>query len=126
VLRQTGAVSFFSAPPSAAVADLPEDPTADGIVLDVREPYEWQAGHIPGAVHVPMNSVPTTVHYEPDRIPTDRRVHVVCAVGGRSGQVTAWLVKNGYDAVNIAGGMHAWAQAGRAMVSETGAPPQVL
>ena len=87
-------MSFFSAPPSESIAELPEDPTADGLVLDVREPYEWQAGHIPGAVHVPMNSVPATVHYEPERIPTGRRVHVVCAVGGRSGQVTSWLIRS--------------------------------
>jgi rhodanese-related sulfurtransferase len=98
---------------------------ADAFVLDVREPYEWEAGHIAGATHVPMNSIPATVQYEPQRVPADRRVHVVCAVGGRSGQVAAWLAHQGYDAVNVAGGMHAWAAAGRPMVSETGAAPRV-
>lgn len=94
-------------------------------MLDVREPHEWQAGHVAGAVHVPMNSVPNTVQYEPARIPSGARVHVVCAAGGRSAQVTAWLVHQGYDAVNVTGGMHAWAQAGKPMVSETGETPRV-
>ena len=90
---------------------------ADAFVLDVREPHEWQDGHLDTAVHVPMNSVPSTVAYDPDRIPPDERVYVVCAMGGRSAQVTAWLIGNGFDAVNVAGGMHAWLDAGRPVVS---------
>jgi rhodanese-related sulfurtransferase len=108
--------------PTVTLDELP----ADALVLDVREPHEWAAGHIDGAVHVPMNSVPATVAHDPDRIPSDRRVHVVCAMGGRSAQVTAWLVGNGVDAVNVAGGMHAWEDAGRPMVAETAEAPRVV
>lgn len=108
--------------PTVTLAELP----AGATVLDVREPHEWNAGHIDGAVHVPMNSVPATVVHQPDAIPTEGRLYVMCGMGGRSAQVTAWLVNHGVDAVNIAGGMHAWEDAGRPMVSETGERPRVV
>jgi rhodanese-related sulfurtransferase len=97
----------------------------DARILDVREDYEWTAGHIAGAVHIPMNRVPIRVRSEPALVPGDQRVYVMCAMGGRSAQVTAWLVQNGHDAVNVAGGMHAWEDAGRPMVSENGHRPTV-
>jgi rhodanese-related sulfurtransferase len=62
----------------------------------------------------------------------DRVVHVVCRSGGRSARVTAYLKQAGWAAVNIEGGMRAWAAAGRPMVAESGggsvagAPPRVL
>jgi rhodanese-related sulfurtransferase len=49
------------------------------------------------------------------------RVVVVCRVGARSAQVAAWLSRQGYDAVNLAGGMQAWVQAGRPIVGPGGA-----
>lgn len=110
--------------PTITLDQLP----ADAHILDVREPEEWAAGHAESAVHVPMNSVPNTVRYQPEVLgtPSGGPVYVMCKMGGRSAQVTAWLVHNGHDAVNVAGGMHAWADAGRPMVSETGQPPTVL
>jgi rhodanese-related sulfurtransferase len=95
------------------------------VVLDVREDDEWSAGHIAGAVHVPMNQVPSRAAYGPAELGSGRPIVCVCKVGGRSAQVTAWLIRNGYEAVNLAGGMHAWAGANRPMVSEDGAPPRV-
>lgn len=102
--------------PTVGIDELP----ADAFVLDVREPHEWHSGHIESAVHVPMNSVPATVSYEPARIPSDRRVYVVCAMGGRSAHVTAWLRGNGFDAVNVAGGMDAWCGSGRPVARASG------
>jgi rhodanese-related sulfurtransferase len=96
----------------------------DAIVLDVREDYEWTAGHIDGAHHVPMYQVPQHVNYSTDLSP-DVPIVVVCKMGGRSAQVTAWLNQQGYHAVNLDGGMVAWAHAGRPMVSEDGNPPRV-
>ncbi len=82
------------------------DAFADGaFLLDVREIHEWSAGHDPGAVHVPMGDV-TDDHPE---IPKDRTVLVICRVGGRSAAVTDALTSWGYDAINVAGGMQAWA-----------------
>jgi rhodanese-related sulfurtransferase len=108
--------------PTIALADLP----ADAIILDVREPQEWAAGHIDGARHIPMNSVPATLSHEPGELTPDARIHVICAMGGRSAQVTGWLLRQGYDAVNVSGGMHGWEDAGRPMVSESGEPPTVI
>ena len=82
------------------------------------------AGHIAGATHVPMFQVPNRVGYD-ETLTSDRPIVVVCKMGGRSAQVTAWLVHNGYQAANLDGGMLAWAAARRPMVSEDGGPPRV-
>ena len=107
--------------PTVNVDQVP-DPLPEGlVVLDVREPVEWEHAHIEGAVHIPMSLVPLRFTELPEG-----QTLVVCKVGGRSAQVTAWLQQNGVDAVNLGGGMLDWAAAGRPMVSETGQPPQVV
>lgn len=108
--------------PTVRVEDLP----ADAVLLDVREDDEWAAGHIPGAVHVPMNQVPRRVNNDPGTITPDASIVVVCKVGGRSAQVAAWLCQQGYTALNLAGGMLAWDGAGRAMEADGGVPPHVI
>ncbi|MGH8866903.1 MAG: rhodanese-like domain-containing protein [Actinomycetes bacterium] len=109
---------FRSPVPQVDVSALP----AGAWLLDVREPEEWLAGHAEQALHVPMGQLPQRL----DEVPADRQVVVVCRSGSRSAQVTAWLTAQGWDAVNLDGGMHAWEHAGLPMVSETGAPPAVL
>ena len=105
--------------PSVTPTDVP----AEAYLLDVREPDEWEAGHAPGAHHVPMMEVPARMA----EVPTDVDVVVVCRSGGRSGQVVSYLRNNGWDNVrNLDGGMHAWAAAGREVVSENGQPAHVL
>lgn len=107
--------------PTVSMDGVP-DPLPEGLViLDVREPVEWAHGHIDGALHVPMNEVPSRLGEVPDG-----QVLVVCKVGGRSAQVTGWLVQQGRDAVNLDGGMLDWEAAGRPMVSETGQQPLVF
>lgn len=92
-------------------------------LLDVREDDEWEAGHAPGAHHLPMMEVPARMA----EIPGDTDVVVVCRSGGRSGQVVGYLRQNGWDNVrNLDGGMHSWAEAGREVVNETGQPARVL
>lgn len=105
---------------SVDVTELPEH----AILLDVREPDEWVAGHIEGARHVPMYEVPEHVSGAAD-LSRDAPIVVVCKMGGRSAHVTAWLSQQGFDAVNLDGGMLAWATAGRPMISEDGRPPRV-
>jgi rhodanese-related sulfurtransferase len=107
--------------PTVSLGDLP----AGAVLLDVREDEEWAAGHIDGAVHVPMNRVPARVAHDPASLPPDQPIVVVCRIGQRSAAVAAWLAANGYDAYNLDGGMQAWAHAGRAMVSESGHSPVV-
>ena len=107
--------------PTVALSGVP-DPLPEGlVVLDVREPVEWQHGHIEGAVHVPMNEIPGRL----SDLPTAQTL-VVCKVGGRSAQVTGYLAEQGFDVVNLDGGMLDWEAAGRPMVSETGQAPQVV
>ena len=107
--------------PTVAVERMP----TDAVILDVREPDEWAAGHITGALHVPMNLVPQRLAYDPGPLSANTQVVVVCKVGGRSAAVTAWLRNQGYDAVNLEGGMLAWHGAGRPMEAEGDGPPRV-
>jgi rhodanese-related sulfurtransferase len=81
---------------------------AEPVVIDVREPWEYEAAHIPGVTHIPMGEVVARI----SEIPADVPVHVICAVGGRSAQVAEYLAAMGHDAINIAGGTTAWRQAG--------------
>jgi rhodanese-related sulfurtransferase len=90
-------------------------------LLDVREPEEWQAGHVPGAVHIPMGQLSERA----GEIPRDADVYVICRSGARSAQVTAALNNAGWVARNVDGGMERWAQAARPMISETGGEPFV-
>lgn len=99
---------------------------AGAVVLDVREPEEWVAGHIDGAVHVPMNQVPDRIAHQPGPLSPETPIVVVCKVGSRSAHVTAWLNRNGFDAVNLDGGMLAWAGSGRPMICENGEDPHVV
>lgn len=92
----------------------------DGVLLlDVREPYEWDAGHVAAALHVPMAQVSL------ENVPTDRPVVVVCRSGNRSGTVARLLQEAGVDAVNMLGGMQAWAAAGLPFETDGDGPPQV-
>jgi rhodanese-related sulfurtransferase len=107
--------------PTCPVADLP----ADAVLLDVRENDEWTAGHAPAAVHVPMGQVVQRLDEIAATLP-DRPVRVVCRSGARSARVTAYLIQSGWDAVNVDGGMRAWAAAGRPMVTDSNAQPRVV
>ena len=78
-------------------------------VVDVREPHEYAAGHVPGALSSPMSQIVDRLAEVP-ALPGP--VHLVCATGNRSGQVTAWLTQQGYEAVNVTGGTVAWRSAG--------------
>ena len=107
--------------PKVTVDGVPDPLPDDLTVLDVREPVEWQHGHIDGAVHIPL----TQLGHRLEEVP-DGRTLVVCQMGGRSAQAVAYLNQHGRDAVNLAGGMVDWAESGRPMVSDTGRPPVVV
>jgi rhodanese-related sulfurtransferase len=92
-------------------------------LIDVREPDEWRAGHPPGAVHLPMMSVPARL----SDVPATGDVVVVCRSGARSGQVVAYLRRQGFAHVrNLDGGLLGWVAAGRPLVSEDGGAGIVL
>ena len=90
-------------------------------VLDVREDDEWEAGHIEGALHIPLAQVPQRL----EELVGDEPLVVVCRSGGRSSRAVAWLSQQGVDAVNLDGGMGAWQAAGRPMTSELDSQPFV-
>ena len=80
---------------------------SDVVLIDVREPYEWSAGHIGQAKHIPMAQVPQRLA----DIPKDREVVMICRSGARSARVQEYLLQNGYTRVkNMVGGMQRWAR----------------
>jgi rhodanese-related sulfurtransferase len=87
------------------------DRPQDAVLLDVREDDEWQAGHAPDAVHIPMRQL------TPDSLPTGRTVYCICRSGNRSGRVVELLVASRIDAYNVDGGMVAWQRAGLPVVT---------
>ena len=100
----------------AGVADLPVRFDRSVVLLDVREDDEWQRGHAPGAQHIPMGEVAVRV----GEIDRDAELFVVCHAGGRSMRVSQYLARNGYQPVNVDGGMLAWVAAGRPVVTDDG------
>jgi len=91
-------------------------------LLDVREQQEWDAGHAPTASHVPMREVPARIA----EIPEGVRVLAICRSGARSRAVAEALIGAGYDAVNVTGGMRAWAAADLPMECATGGEGEVV
>ena len=91
------------------------------VLLDVREPEEWETGHAPGARHIPLGLLPERLAEMsgPDCIV------VICRSGGRSALATEWLSTAGLDAANLVGGMQAWARAGLPVETDDGRPGRV-
>lgn len=77
-------------------------------LIDVRERWEYEAGHVPGAEWIPMPLVPL----RKEEFSASQPVHVLCRTGNRSGQVVMWLARNGIRAVNVNGGTQMWQQHG--------------
>ena len=76
--------------------------------VDVREDWEWVAGRIEGAAHVPLTQLPERL----PELPMDRPLVVVCRSGQRSEFAAQWLTSQGLQAHNLEGGMKEWARAG--------------
>ena len=113
------------ASPSSRRADLDPRQASDlldrdaAVLLDVREPDEWAAGHAPAAEHVPLGRL------SPTEVPDDRPVIAVCRSGNRSAKAADLLAATGVPVHNLAGGMKAWAEAGLPVVTDDGAPGTV-
>lgn len=86
------------------------------VVIDVREPHEWEAGRIAGAVHIPLQELMGRIE-ELDR---ERTIVFQCRVGGRSGMAAQALRESGYDAWSLAGGLLAWDAADRPLTPDGG------
>lgn len=104
------------------VAELPAELPASAILLDVRESDEWQHGHAPGALHIPMSEIPSRI----GEIDADAELYVVCKAGGRSARVVEYLQQIGYDATNVDGGMLAWQSSGRTVTRDDGTAASII
>jgi rhodanese-related sulfurtransferase len=77
------------------------------LLLDVREPWEWQTARIAGATLIPMREIPARF----SELDPDQEVVAICHHGGRSQQVAMFLEKNGFAKVhNLTGGVDAWSR----------------
>jgi rhodanese-related sulfurtransferase len=115
---------------SVSGESVPEVSAEDGhrlveegaLLLDVREADEWDAGHAPGALWMPVGEVAARVH----ELARDRRIVAICRSGARSRAVAEALLGAGYDAVNLDGGMRAWASEDLPVVASDGLPGTVI
>ena len=94
----------------------------EAVLLDVREPDEWAAGHAPDAWFVPLGELESARF----QLPVNRRIVCVCRSGQRSALATDLLLQWAFDAVNLEGGMQAWAAAGLPVVRDDGSPGTVI
>ncbi|EIQ82573.1 UNVERIFIED_CONTAM: rhodanese-like domain-containing protein [Streptococcus canis] len=74
------------------------------LVVDVREPEEYQKGHIPAAINMPLSTF--SDHYQ--ELEFEQEIHVICQTGVRSAQAVAFLEEKGFPAITVEGGMKAW------------------
>jgi rhodanese-related sulfurtransferase len=86
---------------------LADDDRPAPLLLDVREPWEYQLCSLAGSVHIPLGAVPSRAA----ELDPGRELVVICHHGGRSLQAALWLERNGFDKLhNLAGGVDAWAR----------------
>lgn len=92
------------------------------LVVDVRRPYEWETGRIPGANHIEMNDLASSA----ESVPRDRPVVFYCRSGSRSALAAAAFRQAGWEAYNLDGGVTAWVEEGRELDPPDGevAPPR--
>jgi rhodanese-related sulfurtransferase len=90
--------------------------------IDVRKNYEFEAGHVDGALHMTLQEVP--VRYE--ELDRGKPVVVTCQVGQRSALAAEFLTGKGYTAHNLDGGLESWIEAGLPLVASEGAAGNVV
>jgi rhodanese-related sulfurtransferase len=83
-------------------------------VLDVREAWEFENGHVPQAHHVALNTIPEQLN----NLPKDQQLWIICQSGGRSMTAANYLEAQGFDVVSVAGGTGSWIGAGKEVSME--------
>jgi rhodanese-related sulfurtransferase len=97
---------LFDDVPSVGPSEVPAKISDGWTLVDVRTEDEWAIGRIAGSMHVPMDQLVERLDELGDQ------VVCVCAVGARSARVAQYLNAQGREAVNLDGGIYAWAEAG--------------
>ena len=101
----------------AAVAELPAEISvekaatyysAGAFVLDVRQPEEWNEVHIPNTTLIPLPELSSRL----SELPKDESIIIICRSGNRSAQARDILLRAGFEATSVAGGMNDWKAAG--------------
>jgi len=92
-------------------------------IVDVREPYEWEAGRIDGAIHIPLNTLMAGKGI--DELDQSKPVAVICRSGNRSELAHLMLRARGFDAYNVRDGMEGWAKEGLPYSAPDGSPGRV-
>lgn len=95
--------------PEVGTGELARALAGGAPLVDVRMPDEYAEARVPGAVLIPLPELGARA----GEVPSDRRVYVICASGGRSAAAVEALNNAGWDTVNVAGGTKAWVAEGR-------------
>jgi rhodanese-related sulfurtransferase len=96
------------------VSEFAEQFNEEIFLIDVREIDEYLSGHVPGAIHIPLNEVPNRV--EEFRNPQGGATYVICKAGGRSASACDFLANQSLSVINIAGGTMGWIMQGNDVV----------
>ncbi len=99
--------------PEVDVDELARAQAGGATIIDVRQPDEYDAGHVPGARLIPLDEVARRVN----EVPRDEPVYVVCLSGGRSEKAARFYRAQGIDAYSVTGGTKEWVSRGQPTVS---------
>lgn len=91
------------------INDLEKAIPQGAYVIDVREAWEFESGHVPRAHHIALNTIPDHVN----NLPKDMQLFVICQSGGRSMTAANYLEAQGFNVVSVAGGTGSWIGAGK-------------
>lgn len=108
-----GILDYFLGPAAEKVSPAEayrKHTSEDGnaLIVDVRQPGEWESGTISGAARVPLTQLGSNM----DVLPRDRQLLTICASNHRSPLAARRLKKAGFDVLDVSGGMEAWRKAG--------------
>ncbi len=104
---------LMGAPREVTQEQFAEALASGATVIDCREPMEYRAGHVEGALLIPLGRLPEKL----DEVPAGQPVYVICATGNRSLSATDFLRAQGIEAYSVAGGTSSWSAAGHPVVS---------